>query len=346
MPYDVSSIRQKLKKQMGGFADPDEFKPPKVDPGETKQFRFYILPPILAGDELKSGTVERAMEMFYIQHGNHWINNKPHPCPRVFNNEKCPICQQGFDFLKQPNIKEDEVKRKKIISEWMPNTYYMVNIFFSNSKQNPEDLRGRVKFYNAPKTCFDLWSEALMREDAGDAEDPRAYGVFFDENNAFQFQLEVTKSGRNNSYKTSKFLANGGNPSPIAKDTDTIAKIMRLRHNLFDKIEMPDVDKLEKLQRQLIHGDDDDDVVSGGFDEDETSTSVAVKEEVVKDAPTTSSSTNNGDDGVVDGVSGASDSVVDDEPVSKPETKSPPSSEADEEVDDELDALLSSIEDE
>lgn len=274
--YDVNAIRQKLKQSMSGkFTDPDEFKPDKAkSTTEPIKYRFFVLPPLLKGDKLKSGVIDRSMEQFFISHANHWINDKPYPCPRVWDGSECKVCQFGFDLLKEEINQKDEDKRRQVIRQWMPTTYNMVNIFFTNWKGNPEDLRGKVKFYNASKTLFDQWTAALMRDDAGDPEDPQAFGVFFDENAGFVYELQVLKQGRQNSYKTSHFLANSGNPMPMIRNKDgspneeLLAKLLRLRHNLWDKIEVPDEQKILKIFNVMTHGDDDDD--SGGFDEDET----------------------------------------------------------------------------
>lgn len=273
MAYDIAAIRNKLRKQMSGkYSDPDEFRPPKAEnTTDPLKFRFYILPPLLEGDKLKSGTVTKSMDHFFIAHANHWINDKPHPCPRVWDESECPICKFGFDLLRD---EKDEDRRKSIVKQWMPNTYYMVNIYFTNSKHNPEDLRGKVRFYNAPKTCFDLWTSTLYKDGPGDPEEPEAYGVFFDENAAFVFQLEVLKQGRNNSYRTSHFLANDGNAAPMVRDKDGSANkkgieaLLKLRINLWEKLEQPDPEKIEKLARVMIDGDDLD---SSGFDHDEES---------------------------------------------------------------------------
>lgn len=351
MSYDVAAIREKLKKQMSGkFTDPDEFRPPKAESSEPIKFRFFILPPLFKGDKIKSGVVDKTMEQFFVTHGNHWINDKPHPCPRIWDGTDCDICQTGFDLLKE---EKDEDKRKAIVKAWMPSAYYMVNIYFTSSSVNPEELRGKVKFFNAPKTCFDIWTSTLLKDDAGDADDPTAFGVFFDENSAFQFQLEVAKNGRNNSYKTSKFIANGGEPTPMLKDKDKLAKLLEMRHNLFAKIEMPDPAKIKKLASAMLDGDDSDD----GFDEDEasdkkaTQTKAAAKIESAKaEKPKTSPKKEvieEDEDMLVD-----ESPLVDEEPKAKkkPETKKPETKKVAEEVvddeeedNDELNALLEQL---
>lgn len=273
MPYDVEAIRKRLKQSMGGkFNDPDQFRPDNAKSAtEPLKYRFFILPPLMKGDKLKSGIVEQTMDQFFIAHADHWIHNKPTPCPRVWDNSDCPICSEGFDLLKDET---DEDTRRAIVKQWMPTTYYMVNIYFTKWEGNPEDLRGRVKFYNAPKTCFDIWIAALLRDDKGDEDEPQAHGVFFDENAAFLFQLESLKQGKNNSYKTSKFITTDGIPIPMIgkkgqPNESNIAKLLTLRHNLWDKIEVPTEEKIQRAFRIMSDGDDDDDD-DGGFDDDET----------------------------------------------------------------------------
>ena len=293
--YDVQAIRNKLKSTMTGrFNDPDEFKPEKAaSTTDPIKYRFFILPPLFKGDELKSGEVNKSMDQFFISHANHWINDKPHPCPRVWDGSECPVCKFGFDLLKEEENQRDEDKRRKIIRQWMPTTYHMVNIFFSTWKGNPEDLRGKVKFYNASKTLFDQWTSTLMRDDVGDPDDPQAYGVFFDENAAFTYELQVLKQGRQNSYKTSKFLPNGGKPTPMItakskkEQEEILTKLLRNRHNLWDKINQPDIEKLNSVFSVMTNGDDEPDdggfSSRSGFDEDEVTNN---KPTVVSDSIT------------------------------------------------------------
>ena len=289
--YDVNEIRKKLKQsQAGKFTDPDQFKP---DKGKSKtdaiKYRFFILPPISKGDELKSGIVKKSMEQFFVQHANHWINDRPYACPRVWEgDDTCKICDFGFDLLREEENKEEE-RRRKIVKQWMPTTYNAVNIYFTNWKGNPEELRNKVKWYNSPQTCFAHWSSAMMKENAGDPEDPEAYGVFFDENAGFVYELQVLLQGRQNSYKTSKFLPNGGKGVPMVKNKDGSAKeeslaiLLRLRHNLWDKIDTPDIAKIDKVFAVVTSGDDPDDNSGGGFDQDENA--AAPKDDTPAAAP-------------------------------------------------------------
>lgn len=276
MTYDVEAIRKRLKQSMGGkFSDPDAFRPETAkSTNDPIKYRFFILPPLMEGDELKSGTVAKGMDQFFICHADHWFNNRPTPCPRMWDNSDCPICQFGFDLLRD---EKDDDKRTSIIKTWMPTTYYLVNIYFTKWDGNPEDLRGKVKTYNAPKTLFDQWSSVLMRDDKGDPEEPQAHGVFFDENAAFLFQLEVLRHGRANSYKTSKFITSDGEPIPMVgkrgePNEKGIAALLKLRHNLWTKVEAPVADKVKKLYNMMADGDDSASPSdeAGGFDDDET----------------------------------------------------------------------------
>lgn len=371
MPYDVESIRKRLKKSMGGkFNDPDQFRPDNAKSAtEPIKYRFFVLPPLMEGDELKTGTVGKTMDQFFVQHADHWVNSKPTPCPRVWENEECPICQFGFDLLRE---EKDENKRREIVKVWMPSTYYMVNIFFTKWDGNPEELRGRVKFYNAPKTCFDIWTAALLRDDKGDEDEPQAHGVFFDESAAFQFQLESLKQGRNNSYKTSKFVTTDGIPIPMlgkkgSPNEAGIAKLLKLRHNLWDKIQVPDMDKVQRVYRVMIDADDEEDE-SGGFDDDETIDEAKEEKKETKTKDKAKSKTKDKkkdkkkeepvvDDDVIDD----DDDVIDDLPDKKPVTDDEDFVDDDDDKDDdattdddadnsavgssEIDSLLSQLED-
>lgn len=267
--YKVDDIRKKLNSVLKGKSmDPDEFRAKKVEnQNEEMKYRFFILPPFKAGDKLKGGPATQSMDQFFINHGTHWIQNRPHACPRIHYGEDCPICNFGFELLKET---KDEERRKNILSEWMPNQSYLVNIHFPSwIKSNPEELRGRTMFYNAPKTCFDLWTSCIMR-DSSSEEDPEAFGVFFDEAEAFLFELKVTRKGKNNSYAASKFISNNGVPQPMVRDENYKA-LLESRHNLYDKLQKPDPLAIKRLADSLINGDSASvEEESAGFDVDET----------------------------------------------------------------------------
>ncbi len=286
MAYDVNAIRKSLQKAVSGkFSDPDEFRPEKAKSNvEPLKYRFFILPPLQTGDTLKSGHVKKSMDDVFLRHGQHWINDRPQPCPRVYDGSECAICSTGFQLLQECKDKKlGDERKQSILRQWMPTTYYMVNIFFTNWKGNPEELRNKIKFYNAPKTCVDKWIATLMRDDKGDEEDPDAFGVFFDESSAFCFELAVLKEGKSNSYKTSGFVKNNGIPVPMIRNADdtpntkAIEALLKSRINLWDKVEVPDQEKIRRLASQLISGDDDDGQAKGGFDDDESAPAPAAK---------------------------------------------------------------------
>lgn len=278
--YDIDQIRKNLKNAVGGkFSDPDEFRPEKAkSQSEPIKYRFFVLPPLREGEVLKSGPVKKSMDNFYIQHAQHWVNDRPHACPRVYDGSHCALCDYGFALHRECKEKRLGDERKAQINrQWMPTTYHMVNIYFTNWKGNPEELRGKVKYYNAPKTCVDKWIATLLKDDKGDDEDPNAFGVFFDENAAFCFELSVLKEGKTNGYKTSGFLKNNGVPIPIAVNADmtpdakTIQAILKNRVDLWSKIEVPDEEKVKRLASSLISGDDSEESSSqsSGFDVEE-----------------------------------------------------------------------------
>jgi hypothetical protein len=279
MPYDIDAIRKNLQKAVSGRRqDPDEFRVPKIADKGGMKYRFFILPPILKGDKIKGSVAKESWDNFFITHGEHWINGKPYPCPRVSANEECELCNTGFELLKK--AKADNKPKEfsaTIRNQWMPSTGYYVNIYFTNFKGNPEELRGTVKYYKAPKTILDIWIAALTRDDAGDAEDPKAHGVFFDEMKAFTFELVAVKDGQYNGYKTSNFLHNNGVAIPIVRDNDgeadmpTIKSILENRVDIASKLEKPDSFKISKLAAMILSGDDEVEA-NGGFDADEVNT--------------------------------------------------------------------------
>jgi len=271
--YDINKIRKQVKEKVGKHTDPTEFRPPKAEDGKPPiKFRFYVLPPFEEGDELATGQAEKGMTEFFVRNGAHFMDNKKLGCPRVIADEDCGICTHGFDLMSET---DDKKRRSAIASRLLPGTYYAVNIYFPAIKPNPPDLQGKVKWYNCPKTVFDMFEDCLFRDDdGGDPAEPLPYGVFYDEDDAYLFQLEVKKEGQQNSYKTSKFMVSESMSSrpiagkPNAPDEKKIAEILAQRHDLFDKI--PDVDTaaVERVAKNLTGGDDDEE--SGGFDEDET----------------------------------------------------------------------------
>jgi hypothetical protein len=287
MAYDLDAIKRKLKEFDGRKSDPDEFRPGKAEKNKPLKYRFYILPGLLQGDKAKSGIVQKSMDLFFVSYGQHWVRNQPSACPRIWDGSDCELCDFGLKLLRDKELSDEE--RTKIRKDWLPSSNYVVNIYFPNTKINPEELRGKVMYYKAPKTLFDIWTACINRdapdgsettsvddEDAGSSFEP--YGVFFDENAAWQFELNVELNGKSNGYKSSKFVYGADKkPVPMIRNEDgspshkLIAKIMSERIDIWQRLEVPDRAKIKKLSQVLIHGDDEEDAapIRSSFDEDE-----------------------------------------------------------------------------
>ena len=270
--YDVAAVRKRLQEKQGNrFKDANEFRPPKnLDDNKIIRIRFYVLPPLAAGDKCADGVASESMDMFYVQNGAHWINNRTHQCPRIHeDDEECPLCQIGFDLMGETDIKDE---RRAIAKQWLPRTQYAVNVYFPKDKVNPEELGGKVMWMNASKQVYDIWEACIMNDEEGDPADPQAYGVFYDELNSYCFQLEIGKNGDWNSYKTSKFLANNGKRPIASKDGKALPKrieaILAQRHDLFTKFGARDSDALAALAKQMLSGEPEKD--DAGFDSDES----------------------------------------------------------------------------
>lgn len=259
--YDIEKIRQKMAQKISGRRmDPFEFRPQKAGAGEVLKYRFYVLPDLSKGDKVQGGVASRDMELFVLKHGQHWINNQPHACPRLYNDEECDLCQVGFDALNEIHKSETE-KRAAVRKQWLSSSVFAANIYFPPVDPNPKELHGKVMWYNAPKQVFDIWHAALGRDSIGDQHDPEAFGVIYNPYNAFLFQLVATPFGNYNEYKSSKFIAAAGaHPIAMLKDRKpdeaAIQAILDCRHDLYTKVEVPSPDKIHRLCQQMLHGAD------------------------------------------------------------------------------------------
>lgn len=270
--YDLNSMRKKLKDRNGGFKDPNQFIPPQVKDGEKKIWRFYVLPPLQEGEGTSDGVASKGMDLFYVPNGSHWVSKKPHACPRIHDETECPMCSYAFELMSET---DDKDKRRAIAKNYLPQQRYAVNIYFPNIEANPEEVRGKVMWFNAPKQVYDIWDSCIMRDTPGDDADPQAYGVFFDEEAAYLFQLEAQKHGDYNEYKSSKFLSNVGK-QPLAKakkgdqvvpDAKRISDILAQRFDLFTKFDDRDVNKIHGLVDNIKNKEPGGD--GDGFDEDD-----------------------------------------------------------------------------
>ena len=270
--YDLKAIRNQIKKRLHKDRDPTEFRPAKAEDGKVYKYRFIVLPPFSEGDIIEGDSkAENTMEQFFITDGSHYMEGKKLGCPRAINDDSCPLCDYGFELMGET---DDKKQRSEIAKRLLSTIYYKCNIYFWPHKNNPtpDELVGKVFWYNSPKTVFDKFWDCLCRDDdGGDPHDREAFGVFYDELAAYVFQLEVKQKGLGNNYENSKFLAASGT-LPIARndnkpDTKRIAEILAQRHDLYAKRPDVELDKIQALTDSLAGKEPED---GGGFDKDET----------------------------------------------------------------------------
>jgi len=266
----LAKIQQGMKEQRGGGRDPNQFRPPNVNPEETAKFRFIVLPGVIEGDKCVGGPATRTMQKvsgvepsskdmdeklyfetsFCVNGGVHWIDRRPYGCPRLFDDgETCPWCELGFELRNQTDLEEE---RRRISSLYLPRPMFGCNIYFPPSKVNPTELHEKVMWYSMPKTVFDKTEEVLMRSDPGDKEDkedPLPWGIFYDPKECLIFQLEVTHKGGFNNYDKSKFLTS---KYQLSDNDEGIQKILDQRFDIWEKVPRRDVamltGMLEKVQ--------------------------------------------------------------------------------------------------
>lgn len=277
MSYDLAAMRKALAEKKGGQRDSNEFVPPKTKPNQELNFRFYILPPLKAGDKTVDGVASRDMDVYFVQNGAHWHNKKPYSCPRIHNNEQCDQCDYGFEMMAEVQGDGQEAKKAKsaIAKNYLPPQKFAINIYFPNDPTNPEELRGRIMWMNASQTITNLCEACMMADDGGDELKPRAFGVFFDEMNAYLFQLVIKEKGGYNNYESSQFLPTVRRPivgikdgEKIVPDVAKIKQVLDKRHDLYTKFAPPDATKITSILQILINkktGPSGD-----GFDADET----------------------------------------------------------------------------
>jgi hypothetical protein len=254
----LAEVRKRMREKKGGRQrDPMEFRPPQVKPDEILKYKFVVLPGIQKGDTCVGGKVSNSMSLWFTPAGTHWINNRPFECPRIHDGNDCPYCQLGFDLL---NETDDDTARRNIAKTYLPRVTYVVNIWFPPFESTPTELRNKVMFYSMPKTVFDIMEATIMRDVSNDPDDPQAYGLFYDPENCYVFQLEVHRQGEFNEYKQgSKFLPNTLGPLVKGKDgkpnTAAIEKILSLRHDVFTKFAGRDAKVLAQKVKEVMSGE-------------------------------------------------------------------------------------------
>lgn len=234
--YDLESIRGKMRNRKGGRAkDPNEWRPDKAEAGKPLKWKFFILPPV------------DSMDLWYYEHGQHWIDKTVIECPRIHDGDTCPLCQFGFDLMKET---EDKDERRQIARNYLASSRYAVNIYFPAVQSTPQELRGKVMWFSMPQSVYTIMEEVIMRDPPdSDALEPEPHGIFFDPKNAYPFVLEAKKKGDFNSYESSHFVSK---QMPITKGGDEkIESILAQRHDIPSLYVERDVDVLQTIVDNL-----------------------------------------------------------------------------------------------
>jgi len=263
MPYAelLAQVRKKQQEKSAGRRDPDELRIPKARPKERLEYLVKILPELGKGDICKGGMAPEGMELWYAQNGAHYHDRQYHPCPRVHDGEQCPLCQVGFDLL---NETDDEEQRKRISRVYLPRTYYAVNAYVLNHKNNPEEIRGKVMWLNLQKTIWVKLDACLQSDDEGNETDPKAAGVFFHPwKRTYALKIVAFKKGDYNNYEESALLPLTLGPLAALKeggaDEKRIQEILDQRIYIPERFGKRNVDKLKAIAHQLLHKTPSDD---------------------------------------------------------------------------------------
>ncbi len=240
----LDKMRSKQKEQSGS-RDPSEWRPEKVKPGETKEYRGFILPPLSAGDTTSTGPAKTDWNgSWNVPHGHHFVNGKKFECPRVHvEQESCPMCETGFDLMRET---QDKAVKSALAKEWLARQGWGVNIYFEDVKSNPEELRGKVKWWSIPKAVHDRSAKVLEATGPGDSpeDDPQAFGLFCDPDAAFPLKIVVVEKSDYNNYDSCAFI---GRARPIADSQEKITAILAQRHDIPSKFFARDLSLLNKL---------------------------------------------------------------------------------------------------
>jgi len=258
----LEAVRKKMQEKKGRKVDPTRLTIPNAKPKDVFKYKFYVLPPLQAGDTCATGKASKTMDLWNTPVGTHWINRRPYECPRIHDGERCAFCQLGFDLLSET---DDKKMRSQIARSYLSAAYYPVNVWFPSYASTPEELRDKVLWFALPKTVYDIMEATIMRDENADTEDPQAYGLFYLPEEAYVFQLEVKNQGGFNDYKSSKFLPNTRGPMVKSGngqlDSATMQKILARRHDIFTKYAARDAETLERLAKQVMREESKPEIV-------------------------------------------------------------------------------------
>jgi hypothetical protein len=302
----LDRVRKKLLEKKGGKfkADPTSWKPPQVGPKDTeKNFKFIVLPPLAEGDpvwtEAGPGTGKSTTNMgdlYYYQEGKHWIDKRPHECPRILDESECEVCQLGFDLMSETTDKET---RSRIARQYLSRASQVVNVYFPELASNPEELRGQVRWIEiSQRDIWERFSECINRDEeeaVGDTpEEAKAHGFFYLPDQCYIFNLNVKHKNGYNDYGDSKFLPSTRGYIAMKKgtnepDVEKIRLIMNSRHDLKSKFPACDKAKIAEIAKKLMDVGSGTEA-SGGWDNAEAApatSSTAPATTTVVSAPTT-----------------------------------------------------------
>jgi hypothetical protein len=302
----LAEVRKRMQERSGRKArDPNRFSPSKVDQGEELSIKLVVLPPLDVGEACADGENTTEMGgMYSYQSGTHWVNKKTYECPRLHDNDDCPMCQMGFDLLSET---EDKEERKKIVKTFLASETHNVNVYFPPFKSTPAELRGKVMWWPIwQRGIFQKFNECLnTNEDEAQGDTPdeqKPWGFFYEVDEAYVFLLKIVEKGGWNNYDQSKFLpTTRGKLADLLPKGTTVDDILAQRHDLGSKYEARDPAKLENIVKMLTEPEADSD---DGFDEDE----------LIDDTITETSSTSTDDDELIDDTATSTDDGLVDEP--------------------------------
>lgn len=250
----LKRMREKQRSKKKFQRDAHEFRCDKAIKNPVNYY-FYVLPELKKGEKTADNEASRDMELWYLPNASHFINNQSMACPRIHDDDECPICKMGFDMMQGI---DDRNARRDIARKYLANTRYAVNVYFPPIEKNPEHLRGKTMWYNLPKTVFDIMETCLDTDEGGDEFDPNACGIFYHPTRCYLFKLDARPKGEYNSYEKSTFV-----PTTLGilvhekdkkddPDWDKIEEIMNSRHDLYTKFKDRNHDNLLEVTKKLL----------------------------------------------------------------------------------------------
>lgn len=248
----LAGLRKKHAERQQNRKDPDEFRAPKTNPNDVLEYYIRILPELHSDDACKGGTCEIDNDLWFYENGAHWFEQKRYECPRLHAQEQCELCTLGFDLMKDV---DDAKARSRISKNYLSKSFYAVNIYFLPITKNPENLRGKVMWFSAPKQIFDKFEACIHNDDVGDAEEPKAAGIFYHPMEGYTFKLVVKNKNSYNNYEESVFIPRSLGPlvkrEDGSADEEAIEAILAQRHVLQKKFKPYDRDKLSEICAKL-----------------------------------------------------------------------------------------------